>query len=481
MFTKQVKECYSNQEESMNELNEKIGKYRWTICALVFFATTINYLDRNVLGLLKPILSEDGVFGPDKANQELYYSYVVIAFQVAYAIGMTLAGRFIDWIGTKKGYFISLLGWSLAAIGHAFGHTTATFGFWRAALGLTEAGNFPAANKTIAEWFPKKERAFATGIYNSGANIGAILAPLLVPWIASHWGWEWAFVITGAVGLIWLYFWYKIYASPQLKLASGHLKQAEYDFIHSDKDEAAESNEESNGAKVSWFKLLTFRQTWAFFFGKFLTDPIWWFFLFWLPAFLNGENTRKIAEFMQANPDFTGDPSTIPGIISWPLAVAIVYTVSTFGSVFGGWVPKFLINKGMVTYKARKLSMFIYALFPLMVLFASRLGEINTWLAVMTIAIACAAHQAWSANIFTTVSDMFPKKAVASVTGIGGMAGAFGGILIAWAAGLLLKHFTILGKIETGYGILFVVCGLAYVLAWVVMHFLVPKMKRVQI
>ena len=465
----------------MGDINKEIGKYRWTICALVFFATTVNYLDRNVLGLLKPVLSDDGVFGPDKANQELYYSYVVISFQVAYAIGMTLAGRLIDWIGTKKGYFISLLGWSFAAIGHAFGHTTATFGFWRAALGLTEAGNFPAANKTIAEWFPKKERALATGIYNSGANIGAIIAPLIVPWIAMHWGWEWAFILTGAVGLIWLVFWYKMYSSPHAKLANGQLSQAEYDFIHSDKDEVIETEENNNGSKVSWFKLLTFRQTWAFFFGKFLTDPIWWFFLFWLPAFLNGENTRKIAEFMQSNPDFTGDPSTIPGIISWPFAVAVVYTVSTFGSVFGGWVPKQLINKGMATYKARKLSMFIYALFPLMVLLASSLGQINTWLAVFTIAIACAAHQAWSANIFTTVSDMFPKKAVASVTGIGGMAGAFGGILIAWAAGLLLKHFTTLGKVELGYGILFVACGLAYLIAWLVMHFFVPKMKRVEL
>lgn len=466
---------------SLKEVNEKIGRYRWTICGLVFFATTVNYLDRNVLGLLKPVLSADGVFGADKANQELYYSYVVMAFQFAYAAGMLLAGRFIDWIGTKKGYAYALLGWSIAAIGHAFGHSTATFGFWRAALGLSEAGNFPAANKTIAEWFPKKERAYATGIYNSGANVGAILAPLTVPFIAEAWGWEWAFILTGAVGLIWIFFWLRTYAPPDEKLKSGKLKQAEYDYIHSDLDEKAEDEDIEAAQRVSWFKLLTFRQTWSFFFGKFLTDPIWWFYLFWLPAFLEGENARKIADYLAINPGFTGESSDIPGIISWPFAVAIVYTVSTFGSVFGGWVPKKLMNSGMVTYKARKLSMFIYALFPLTVLLASKLGEINTWLAVFTISIACAAHQAWSANIFTTVSDMFPKKTVASVTGIGGMAGALGGILIAWSAGLLLKHFSALGKIEVGYSVMFVVCGLAYILAWVVMHFLVPKMKRVEI
>ncbi|HQF37752.1 MAG TPA: MFS transporter [Opitutaceae bacterium] len=463
------------------EINEKIGRYRWTICALVFFATTINYLDRNVLGLLKTTLSNDGVFGADPANQELNYSTVVICFQLAYALGMLAAGRIIDKVGTKSGYAYSLIGWSFAAIGHAFGHHTWSFGFWRAMLGITEAGNFPAANKTIAEWFPKRERAFATGLYNSGANIGAIVAPLCVPYIASAWGWEWAFILTGAVGLLWLVFWYTMYASPAEKLKTGHLQQAEYDYIHSDKDEQAAAQAPSAAAKVSWFKLLTFRQTWAFFFGKFLTDPIWWFFLFWLPAFLAGENARKLAEFKAANPSFTGLDADIPGIISWPFAVAVVYTVSTFGSIFGGWLPKRLMNGGMDANKARKTAMFIFALFPLTVLLASRLGEINTWLAVATISIACAAHQAWSANIFTTVSDMFPKKAVASVTGIGGMAGALGGILIARAAGKLLAHFTSLGKVELGYGIMFMICGGAYLVAWILMHLLVPKFKQVQL
>jgi MFS transporter, ACS family, hexuronate transporter len=487
---------------SLSTVNEQFGRHRWTICALIFAATTINYLDRNVLGLLKDTLSTSGVFGADKAGQELNYSTVVICFQFAYAAGLLLAGKIIDKVGTKAGYAYSLIGWSLAAIGHAFGHHTWSFGFWRAALGLSEAGNFPAANKAVAEWFPKKERAFATGLYNSGANIGSIVAPLTVPFIASAWGWEWAFILTGAVGLIWLVFWYSTYASPAAVLQQGKLSQAEYDFIHSDADEQAVERADVAKTKVSWFKLLTFRQTWAFFFGKFMTDPIWWFFLFWLPSFLGGENARKVKEFMAAfpahastlkvneylaaHPDYTGNWADIPGInmpgiISWPFAVAVIYTVSGFGSILGGWLPKKFINGGMDANKARKLSMFIYALFPLTVLFASRLGAINTWLAVATIAIACSAHAAWSANIFTTVSDMFPKKAVASVTGIGGMAGAVGGILIARAAGLLLAHYEKLGHKETGYGILFVVCGLAYISAWLVMHLLVPKFKPVDL
>jgi ACS family hexuronate transporter-like MFS transporter len=463
---------------SFASVNEKIGRHRWTICALVFAATTINYLDRNVLGLLKPVLSAAGVFGADQA-QELNYSRVVICFQVAYAVGMLLAGKIIDKVGTKSGYAYSLIGWSVAAIGHAFGHHTWSFGFWRAALGITEAGNFPAANKTIAEWFPKKERAFATGLYNSGANIGSIVAPLFVPYIAKTWGWEWAFILTGVVGFTWLAFWYSLYATPAAKLQSGKLSQAEYDFIHSDVDEQEAEKTDMAKVKVSWFKLLTFRQTWAFFVGKFMTDPIWWFFLFWLPAFLAGENARKVKDFLAANPGYAGDNADIPGVISWPFAVAVVYTVSTVGSIFGGWLPKKFINGGMDANKARKLAMFIFALFPLTVLLASRLGAINTWLAVATIAIACAAHQAWSANIFTTVSDMFPKKVVASVTGIGGMAGAVGGILIAYTAGLLLQHYKNLEKVEVGYGIMFVVCGLAYLTAWVMMHLLVPKFKKI--
>jgi ACS family hexuronate transporter-like MFS transporter len=291
-----------------------------------------------------------------------------------------------------------------------------------------------------------------------------------------------------------------LYASPAAKLQNGKLSQAEYDFIHSDVDEQEAEKADVAQAKVSWFKLLTFRQTWAFVIGKFLTDPIWWFFLFWLPSFLDGENARKVKEFMAAfptdpntlkvneylaaNSGYTGSLASIPGVdfpgvISWQIAVAVIYCISTVGSISGGWLPKQLINGGMDANKARKTAMFIIALFPLTVLLASRLGAINTWYAVLTIAIACAAHQAWSCNIFVTVSDMFPKKVIASVTGIGGMAGSVGGILIAYAAGLLLQHFRNLEKTEVGYGILFVVCGSAYIIAWVLMHLLVPKFKKI--
>ena len=442
--------------------NEVIGKYRWKICALVFFATTINYLDRNVLGLLKMELTNTFNWS------ELDYSYVIMAFQIAYALGLLFMGGIIDRIGTKRGYAWSLFGWSLAAIGHAAARGAFGFGVARALLGVTEAGNFPAANKTIAEWFPKKERAFATGLYNSGCNIGAIVAPLTVPRIASSFGWQWAFIIVGAVGLIWLLFWQITYASPQSKLEKGKITQEEYDYIHSDKDETAVETPAEQKEKVSWFRLLGYHQTWAFFFGKFFTDPIWWFFLFWLPAYLQ---ERNIAVEAAGNPE---------AVISWPLAVAVVYTMSTVGSIFGGWLPKRFIDRGMDANRARKTAMFIYALFPLTVLSAQHMGQINTWFAVIVIGIACAAHQAWSANIFTTVSDMFPKKAVGSVTGIGGMAGAAGGMLIAWAAGLLLDHFKLLGDITAGYNIMFMVCAVAYLVAWIVMHLLVPKFKIIE-
>lgn len=445
-----------------NEVNEKIGRYRWKICALVFFATTINYLDRNVLGLLKLELTE--TFSWSEAD----YSYVIMSFQIAYAVGLLGIGGIIDKIGTKKGYAYSLFGWSLAAIGHAFASSTFGFGVARAALGVTEAGNFPAANKAVAEWFPKKERALATGIYNSGSNIGAIVAPLTVPWIAFELGWQWAFALVGAVGLIWLIFWEVTYKPIEVKYKEGKVGKAEYEYIHSDKDEAEVETAEEKKIKVSWFKLLWYRQTWAFFFGKFFTDPVWWFFLFWLPAYLQERNTALLAEGNEA------------GVISWPFAVAVVYTISTFGSVLGGWLPKRLINKGMDSNKARKLSMFIYAVVPLSVLGVQSVGEINTWYAVLIIGLACAAHQAWSANIFATVSDMFPKKAIASVTGIGGMAGAAGGILIAWAAGLLLDHFKALDNITAGYNVMFIVCALAYLTAWVIMHLFVPKFKIIK-
>lgn len=444
----------------MKDLNQKIGNYRWTICALVFFATTINYLDRQVISLLKPYLESDGVFGVDPAHYESVYANLVIAFQIAYASGMLLVGGIIDKFGTKIGYALSLFGWSLAAIGHAFAKTPFGFGVARAALGVPEAGNFPAAIKTTAEWFPKKERALATGIFNSGTNVGAIIAPLVVPWIAITWGWQEAFIITGAIGLIWLLFWFIMYDSPEKKLAKGQLKQSEYDHILSDKEETVNADG-TEFKKIGWFKLLTFRQTWAFFLGKLLTDPIWWFFLFWLPAFLKEQY------------GLTGTQVSLP--------IALVYCMTTVGSIFGGWLPKRFMEKGMDANKARKTAMFIYALFPLTVLSAQYMGGFNMWFAVIIIGIAASAHQAWSANIFTTVSDMFPKRAIASVTGIGGMAGAVGGILIAKAAGLLFDHYKALGDIKIGYGIMFMICATAYIIAWFVMHALVPKFKKISL
>jgi ACS family hexuronate transporter-like MFS transporter len=435
----------------VEKLNQQVGKYRWRICALVFFATTINYLDRQVISLLK-----DDYLQPMFNWSETDYANIVVAFQLAYAVGMLGAGWFIDKIGTKIGYAIALTVWSLAAVLHALARSTAGFAAARALLGISEAGNFPAAIKTTAEWFPKRERAFATGIFNSGTNLGAIIAPLTVPLIGKLWGWEWAFIITGVLGFVWLIFWFAYYEVPK---KHKKVTQAELDYIHSDADEQEDVARDHE--KVSWIKLLTYRQTWSFFFGKFLTDPVWWFYLFWLPSFLNKEYGMEKTEL------------AIP--------VALVYTLSTFGSIFGGWLPGYLMKKGWAVYRARKTSMFIFALFVLPVVSAQALGSVSPWLAIIIIGIATAAHQAWSANIFTTTSDMFPKKAVASVVGIGGMAGAIGGILIAKAAGTLLDHFDALGKIETGYYVMFFICGSAYLLAWLVMHFLVPRMERVRL
>lgn len=438
----------------MNELNKKIGSYRWTICSLVFFATTINYLDRQVISLLKPFLEEQFQWS------ETNYADIVFIFQLCYAVGLLGVGYVIDKIGTKLGYGFSLLLWSVAAIMHAAATTTFGFKVWRGLLGISEAGNFPSAIKTIAEWFPKKERALATGIFNSGTNVGAILAPLVVPWIAVTWGWQWAFILTGAVGLIWLIFWFLIYEIPA---KHKKLSNAEFDYINSDTEELVVRGEkEISKPKISWIKLLGFKQTWAFFIGKFLTDPVWWFFLFWLPAFLKAEY------------------GLIGMQVSIPLMV--VYTMTTFGSIFGGWLPLHFIKKGWTVAKARKTSMLIYAFFPLPVLFSQQLGQHNMWFAVIIIGIAASAHQAWSANIFTTVSDMFPKNAVSSVTGIGGMAGAIGGMLIALLAGALLDHFKALGNIKTGYFVMFLICGVAYLLAWTIMFkILIPKMKPIEI
>ena len=443
-----------------------IGKYRWTICTLLFFATTVNYLDRQVLSLLAPSLSE--TYGWTNVD----YANITSVFQFVYAISMLFAGRIIDRLGTKSGYTWAIIIWSLGAILHALaiplGEATAAvlglfgigavsvsiagFMISRAVLGFGEAGNFPAAIKATAEYFPKKERAFATGIFNSGTNVGAILAPLSVPYIAAAWGWQSAFIIIGAIGFLWIIFWWMYYEKPE---DQKRLSKEEYEYIHSDKEEESVGAQE----KVAWSKLLGYRQTWAFAFGKFMTDGVWWFFLFWLPAYLKAQYDMEKTE------------------IALPLTV--LYSMTMVGSIGGGAFPMYFINKGYAPYDGRMRAMFLIALIPLVVLLAQPLGGISFWIPVLLIGVGASAHQAWSANIFTTVSDMFPKKAVASVVGIGGMAGGLGGVFVSKVAGALFDHYKEIGHIQTGYSIMFAFCAVAYVIAWTVMKSLVPKYKLI--
>ncbi|HQD09578.1 MAG TPA: MFS transporter [Flavihumibacter sp.] len=431
-------------------MSERIGKLRWEICALVFFATTINYLDRAVISLLKSDLEKQFSW------TESDYSQIVIAFQCSYAIGLLLAGRLIDYLGTKAGYAYSILLWSIAAMAHAAVSSTGGFMVARAALGFSEAGNFPAAVKTITEWFPQRERAFATGIFNAGTALGAILAPLTVPFIAVAMGWQWAFIITGAVGFVWLVFWQRGYAKPA---AHARITEKELAYINSDGDEKNEALAEDKS--VSWLAIIRFRQAWAFILGKFLTDPVWWFYLFWLPAYLKAQYGLEQTAVA--------------------LPVALVYVMSAVGSVIGGWLPLYLIKSGQPVFRARKAAMFLYALGALPVLLVQKAGAVNMWWAVLIIGLAAAAHQAWSANIYTTASDMFPKKAVASVIGMGGMAGAVGGMLIAYLAGKLFDHYKMIGNLEKGYTIMFAICSVAYLFTWLLMQVLAPRMRRVQV
>ncbi|HEY5471411.1 MAG TPA: MFS transporter [Bacteroidales bacterium] len=429
--------------------NIKIGKYRWTVCALIFFATTINYLDRQVIGILKPLLESDLNIG------EVAYGNIITIFQLFYGFSMLLAGRLIDKFGTKIGYGVSVLFWSIAAMGHALAKGVIGFGFWRALLGISESGNFPAAIKTIAEWFPKKERALATGIFNSGTNVGAILAPIAVPAIIIAWGWQAAFIITGAIGFIWIILWFLFYELPEKKrkLSAGELA-----YIKSDVDEQNETEK-----PVPWLQLLKFRQTWVFFIGKALTDPIWWFYLFWIPGWL----------------------STVRGagldLKSFGLPLVVIYTSTTVGSIGGGWISSLMIKKGVSPYNARKYTMLIFALLVTPVFFAQSAG-VSTWMAVGLISLAASSHQAWSANIFTTVSDAFPKKVVSSVTSIGGMSGAIGGAFVSIFAGHILNFFKKAGHVETGYTVMFGIAACAYILAWLIMFvFAAPKNKKVVI
>lgn len=426
-----------------------IGRYRWRICALLFFATTINYIDRQVIGLLKPTLTESFNW------TETDFAHITTAFSTAYAIGLLLFGRLVDKIGTKMGYILSIVVWSVAAILHALAKSTTGFGAARVFLGLGESGNFPVAIKTVAEWFPKKERALATGIFNSGANIGAVLAPVVVPWLNGKYGWQHAFIWTGVIGFVWLIFWIIWYEIPA---RHKQLTQAEYDYIHSDDAiEAPVKDIDPKPVSVSWGKLLGIRQTWAFVFGKLLTDPIWWFFLFWLPSYF--ADTFHL-DFSKPN-----------------IQLIVIYTATTVGSIGGGYLSSYFIKIGWPVFKARKIAMFIFAIAVLPVVFIQYAS--NIWVVVGLIALAAAAHQAWSANIFTTASDMFPKYAVSSVVGIGGMAGSVGGSLFPFLVGYLLDHYKLLGNVTVGYNILFVICGCSYLLAWLMMHIFAPRMERV--
>lgn len=413
----------------------KIGRYRWRICALLLFATTINYIDRQVLGVLAPDLQRTIGWN------EIQYGYIVTAFQAAYAIGLVTAGAVIDRLGTRSGYALAILVWSIAAISHSLAATVVGFAIARFALGLGEAGNFPAAIKTVAEWFPRRERALATGIFNSGSNIGAIIAPLAVPIVAVTWGWQAAFMFTGALSAAWLIAWLLIYRTPE---QHPKLSSAELAHIRSDPAEPT--------VRIPWVQLLRHRQTWAFVAAKFMTDPIWWFFLFWLPKFLNAEYGLTLTAL--------------------GLPLVVIYLMADVGSIAGGWLAGRFIKRGWSVNRGRKGAMLICALAVVPIVFASQAG--NLWLAVGLIGLATAGHQGWSANVFTLTSDMFPRRAVASVVGIGGFGGAVGGMLISTFTGFLLET-------THSYVPVFLMAGSAYLLALAVVHTLAPRLEPAHI
>jgi ACS family hexuronate transporter-like MFS transporter len=430
---------------------------RWGICLLLFLATTINYIDRQILSLLKPILDEQLRW----TNAD--FGYVNAAFTAAYAVGLLLFGPFIDRVGTKIGYAVSIAAWSLAAIGHSLVGSAGGFLRARAALGLGEGGNFPSAIKTVALWFPKKERALATALFNSGANVGAVIAPALVPWIASGWGWRAAFVVAGCAGFVWLLLWLPFYDLPERSKA---LSPEELAFIRSDRATAspvagqpfAAAAAAAAETPVTWASILGYRQAWSFIVGKLLTDPVWWFFLIWLPDYFKKARGLDIKK-------------------SWVHLVSI-YLIVTVLSVAGGWLVGYLTRRGMNVSRARKTAMLLFALAVLPILAVTKVSDVG---AVILIGVAGAAHQAWSANLFTTVSDMFPQQAVASVVGIGGMAGAVGGIAFPIYAGKLLDSFQAQGNAGAAYGILFAYCGSAYLIAFGLSHLLAPKFTPVEL
>ncbi|MBK9316368.1 MAG: MFS transporter [Acidobacteria bacterium] len=418
-----------------NAVVSKIKHLRWYICALLFFAATINYLDRQVIGILKPTLQDE--FG----WTEIDYSNIVFWFQAAYAAGLLVVGRVMDRLGTRKGFSFAVIFWSIAAAGHALARSVFGFSVARFALGIGEAGNFPASIKTVAEWFPKKERALATGIFNAGTNVGVLVAAAMVPWITINYGWKWAFIITGLIGFLWLVAWLAIYRRP-----------AEHPKITSEELAHIQSDPPDPDVKIPWARLFPHRQTWAFAIGKFMTDPIWWVYLFWLP------------DLLKRNYDID--------LKSVGLPLIIVYLIADIGSVGGGWLSSAMIKRGWTINRARKVTMLICALCVTPIVFAATAS--NVWVAVLLVGLAAAAHQGWSANIFTTASDMFPRQAVGSVVGIGGMAGAIGGMLISKVVGYVLEW--------TGsYLPVFIIAASAYLVALLIIHLLAPNLEEAKI
>ncbi|MES2180288.1 MAG: MFS transporter [Gemmatimonadota bacterium] len=406
--------------------------YRWTICLLIFMATTINYVDRGVIGLLAPTLQSELHWS------ESDYASTAAWFTFAYAIGYLGGGGLLDRVGVKKGYAGAIIFWSIAAMSTAFATTLHGFYAARAALGLGEAGNFPSAIKATAEWFPKKERAFATGLFNSGTNVGAVLTPIIVPFITLHWGWRWAFIFTGSLGFLWLIAWLLVYKTPE---EHAKVSAAELAYIRSDPVE--------RDTPVSYLGVLRHRQTWAFILGKTITDPVWWFYLFWLPKFLDARFGVKL------------------GSIAAPIIV--IYIIADIGSIGGGWMSSFLIKRGASVNRGRKLTMLMAALVIIPTMLAPRAPSL--WIAVAIVSVATAAHQWWSCNMFTLSSDMFPRRAVATVVGLGGFAGALGGVGFQKLTGWILEAD------PTAYGTVFLFCGFAYVTALLVIHLLAPRLE----
>lgn len=471
--------------------------WRWWLCSLLFVATTVNYLDRQVLSL-----TYEEFIKPEFHWTDDHYGTITSLFSIFYAIACLFAGKFVDWMGTKKGYMIAIGVWSAgacmhAACGWATAHieglgsvdamraveagsnaalavaTTSVYLFLlcRGILALGEAGNFPAAIKVTAEYFPKKDRAFATALFNAGASVGALAAPLCIPPLAKHLGWEMAFIIIGALGFIWMFFWQFMYDKPE---NSKHVNEAELQYIHQDDAEevSPKAASEVEEKAIPMYKCFGYRQTWAFIVGKFFTDGVWWFFLFWAPSYFQNQFNYKASSGMGQALIFT------------------LYAIVTILSIFGGYLPKYFVEKkGMQPYSGRMLAMLLFAFFPMVALFAQPLGTFSAWWPAVLIGLAGAGHQAWSANLFSTVGDMFPKSTIATITGIGAMAGGIGSMIIQKSAGRLFTYAETAGEAfqflgfsgkPAGYFIMFCFCGVAYLIAWGLMKALVPKYSPIK-